>query len=733
LEFLIDKFKRGQVVKYKLNTSCSDLDHMNVNEVPVSPEQYKEIQNIQHKIFEMAAQRAVSSDILDELCLLAETLLPNSVASIILKDKNNGLLQMMYAPSISAEAVARFKNLKPGPRSGSCAKAVYQNKSQYVLNTFTDERWADVREVACDLNIRACWSTPIKDENNEAIGSFALSSFEHREPSIFHKMLLETAANIVSIVIKNAFNEKRVKIFTQSMENAKEGVIITDTDNKIIEVNKSFRDIYGYNDEDLLGKNPRVLSSGLHDKEFYIKMWEDTLTKGHWAGEITNILSNGRYITQWMSITSIANDDGSKNYLAIFSDLTELKKAQQEANYLAYHDQLTKLENKSKLVATLSENDFNYSLIHLDINNFNYINIAYGFEFGDKLLKHISKTFLEEFKTDGVFRINSDEFALLYREKIDLQEIIEEIQKYFYDNSFEINDVLLNISLNYGACECGVNILENAALSLKISKELGKNRYHIFDPKTDMLKKEDRNKFVTSNRLVLDALEKNMIVPYFQGIRDNRTGKIDKYEALVRIEIADKIVPPLEFLDSAKLSGLLTEITKVMIDKSFHVMQNREDTFSLNITEDDLSKNYLANYLTGKLQEYHIEASRVTLEILEGISASGKKSNLSQLNKLKEIGFLLAIDDFGAEYSNFERILDLEIDFLKIDAKYIKNIDTNKKSYEIVKSIANFAKNSNILCIAEYVHSKEVQAIVEDLDIEYSQGFYFSEPSSSCC
>ena len=136
--------------------------------------------------------------------------------------------------------------------------------------------------------------------------------------------------------------------------------------------------------------NHYLLAEITPNEDFYKKMWSDIEDKGHWAGEIINILSNNNYITQWMSISSIMNEDGTKNYLAIFSDLTELKKAQQEANYLAYHDQLTKLENKSKLVVTLSNNDSNYSLIHLDINNFNYINIAYGFAFGDKLLKKIS-------------------------------------------------------------------------------------------------------------------------------------------------------------------------------------------------------------------------------------------------------------------------------------------------------------------------------------------------------
>ena len=166
-----------------------------------------------------------------------------------------------------------------------------------------------------------------------------------------------------------------------------------------------------------------------------------------------------------------------------------------------------------------------------------------------------------------------------------------------------------------------------------------------------------------------------------------------------------------------------------MIDKSFKVMAQNNNRFSINITEDDLSRNYLVNYLEQKVAQYKIASQRVILEILEGVSLTGKQSNLAQLKQLKKLGFSLAIDDFGTEYSNFERILDLDIDFLKIDAKYIKDIDINKKSYEITRAIVFFAKNANIPCIAEFVHNDSVQKIVYELGIDYSQGYYFSEPA----
>ena len=167
-----------------------------------------------------------------------------------------------------------------------------------------------------------------------------------------------------------------------------------------------------------------------------------------------------------------------------------------------------------------------------------------------------------------------------------------------------------------------------------------------------------------------------------------------------------------------------------MIDKSFQTMANKKYTFSINITEEDLSLNYLVDFLDEKLIQYNINPSRVILEILEGISSDGKKNHILQLKELKEKGFAVAIDDFGTEYSNFERVLDLEIDFLKIDARYIKDIHTNKKSYEITKAIAFFAKNTGIPCIAEFVHNEAVQTIIKELGIEYSQGYLFSEPQA---
>lgn len=696
-------------------------------EIILSSDEYNQILNIQQQILEMIASHKQTSEILAKLCSLAESLLPNSVASIMLKNKETGLMSVRTAPSIPQNGQDRLENLKPGPHGGSCGNAVFRNQPQFVQNTFTDDRWENLRQVAVDFNICSCWSMPVRDKEKKSIGSFALSSFEHRAPNLFHIKLLRTAASIVSIILKDEEMEKRNKLFSNAMENSADGIVITDERNQIIEVNNAVTDIYGYSKEELIGKNPKMFASKEYSKNFYKTMWDNLNRDSKWSGEIVNKKKDGSLIPQWISITALHDENNlAHNYLAMFTDLTPLKEAQSKMEFMAYHDSLTNLYNKSYLEIILNTQK-DKTLILLNINNFSYINTAYGFDIGDEILINVSRILEKHFEIDTLCKINSDEFALVFNKRIAITEKILEIQDFFMKNLINIEKIKLNITFSYGAVSGKNNLLRKAASALKEAKENGKNRFEIFEQNSndDYLKREA---FINSTNLIKNALDNNQVVPFFQGIYDNSSNCITKYEALARIVLEDRVVSPYEFLEPAKLSGLLPEITKVMIDKTMKTMSNNNHEFSINITEDDLAEGYLNEYLDEKIAFYKINPKRVILEILEGVSSTGKKNHIKQLTLLKKRGFKIAIDDFGAEYSNFERILDLDIDYIKIDAKYIKDIDTNKRSYEIVKAISFFAKNVNIPCIAEFVHNESVQKFVKELGINYSQGYYFSQP-----
>ena len=584
-----------------LDNECISQTHTDLHPAPISQVEYNHILNMQQELLTLTAYESDTQIILNRLCQIAESLLPNAVASLMLYDKTKDSLYVKAAPTIPQEGWDAINGIVPGPHSGSCGNAVYHGEAQYIINTLEDERSRDFLETAKTFNLCSCWSMPIKNEDQESIGSFALSSFESRSPALFHKKLLEVCSTVATIVLKS---EK-----------------------------------------------------------------------------------------------------------------------------MALYDTLTTLKNKVSLQKDIHKNEFN-TLIFLDVNNFSYINSAYSFKIGDEILLIIAKMLEKLFSSENTYRINSDQFALLFKDKIDIQEIVIQVQNLFLDTTLTTRNINLKISFNYGGVYSDKDLLKHAALAVKKAKEKGKNRLFIYNKELDDSTK--RAAFIAMNSTIYDAFENDLIVPYFQGIYDNYQNKITKYEALVRIIKKDgTIISPYELLEVTRLSGLLPKLTQIMIEKSFKFMATNSFDFSINITEEDLNSQYLLEYLLEKSQKYNIEPYRVNLEILEGISATGKTDNISQLKKIKQRGFKISIDDFGAEYSNFERVLELDVDIIKIDARYIKNIDKDKKSYEITKAIANFAQNMQIAIIAEFVHSKDVQEIVKELGIDYSQGYYFSEPSAT--
>ncbi|WP_370279863.1 EAL domain-containing protein [Pontibacterium sp.] len=707
-------------------------------EVPMTVEELDQILKLQQELFASVARNDDHLSIIAQICALAEGFLPNAVASVMLLDPQTGLMNVLSAPSVPQQGIEALHGLKPGKSGGSCGNAVFSNQPVYVQDTFTDPRWADLRQIAYDFNLCSCWSTPVRNEKLEAIGSFALSSFEHRFPSAFHKRLLEVGAHIISIVLARQgqvedleASRKRIELMGTVLTQSSEGVLVTDEHNRIVETNAAFERITGYRNDEVRGRDPKLLSSGLQDTAFYERMWAELLLHDSWHGEITNMRKDGSALCQWMSLSVIRDPMGRiRNHVAVFTDLTELKAGKEKLVHALEHDQLTGLPNKSKLNMLLDEGTHNRSLLLLNVDNFSYINTGYSLAFGDKLLCAIARRLLEIEPEAQIFRINADEFALYFDREVDLVAANARVQKQFFSRQINVEDLGFNITFTAGGAVGHEGLASKAVQALRKARELGKNQFHLYAADSDEPDQAKRAEHIYWNGMLHDALANGGIEPYFQGIRDNRTGEIVKYEALVRLIEGGTVHSPYHFLEAARLSGLLPLITRRVIDRGFAQIAGTAIELSINVTEEDLNQHYLEQYLETKLAEYAVQPEQVTLEILEGVSSTGKKNHIKQLRALKARGYYLAIDDFGTEYSNFERILELNVDVVKIDAKYIKNIAEDNASYEITQAIVYFAKNAGIETVAEFVHSEAVQAIVEELGIEYSQGYLFSEPAS---
>ncbi len=391
-----------------------------------------------------------------------------------------------------------------------------------------------------------------------------------------------------------------------------------------------------------------------------------------------------------------------------------------------YYDNLTQSYSKEKFLAD-SELYKDKELVMLNMKNFSQINETYGFTVGDKILI-LSALRLETLLKRKIYRISSDEFIFI---SDSINADITNINQHLNDDPLHVNKGNLNLRISFSfAVVHGTedDPLRKLSLGIKQAKHEPYKMYVYY-------KEQDvKDEFIKFNAYLYDAIfsqQNARIIPYFQGVYNNKTGVIDKYEALARLEVNGEIYSPYYFIDIAKNSGFFTEITKIMIDKSFsYLAQHSKDiTISINITEDDLHSRKLKVYLLEKLALYQLKAEQVILEILEGVSTSGAKNNIIQLKELKEAGFKLSIDDFGVEYSNFERLSELDVDFIKIDGKYIKNLCTSEKSYKITKAISEFASSMDIEVVAEFVEDVKIQKSVIELGIEFSQGYYFSVPA----
>ena len=415
------------------------------------------------------------------------------------------------------------------------------------------------------------------------------------------------------------------------------------------------------------------------------------------------------------------------------SELEELiEKKTQELFYKSFHDSLTGLQNHFALNELLARAE-ELSLILLNVDNFGDINNAYGFKVGDHMLQEIAKLLnIVKPSNAKLFRLNSDEFVYIIEKKLakdSLIELLNSIEYFFNETEVDLDDhIQTRISFSIGVAQGrGGELLDQAKIAIMESREHNnRGSYSFFDEHSCFIEKQKANVYWIHK--IKDSISTGNLFPYYQPIINNKTCKIEKYECLARIDDLDTLIPPIRFMEAAKITGMLPHITRTIIQQSFEAFAKNEYEFSINITSEDLYTEYLEAFLLRNAKKYAIEPSRVVLEILEDITSLKEANTIKQLSSLREKGFKIAIDDFGSQSSNFSRLLEFSPDYLKIDGSFIKNLIDDEKSRIICEAIVLISHKSNIKVIAEYVHNQEVQELVKAMGIDYSQGFFFGKP-----
>lgn len=393
-----------------------------------------------------------------------------------------------------------------------------------------------------------------------------------------------------------------------------------------------------------------------------------------------------------------------------------------------YTDALTSLANRTKLLLDIEESQ-NAALALFDIDGFTDINDFYGYETGSHILREVAKNIAAFWQTQGsLYRYNSDKFALLANKTTQaeflsqVEMLLERLNTHVY--RFEEFAITLKLTtvLSFEPKE---NIIHSIDILLKEAK---KQNAHIlvYDKALKLEEKISNN--ILWNKKIREALLEDRFTTFYQPVYDNKSGKIEKYETLVRmIENDGSIVSPYAFLEIAKRSKQYISITKLVINKSFETFAPESNHFSINLSVEDILSEEIRALLFEKMKESRFH-HRVIFEIVESEEIEREQEVLRFIEEMKAFGCAIAIDDFGTGYSNFEKLCKLTPSYIKIDGSMIRDIDTNLDNEELVTTIIEFAKKRHLKTIAEFVHSKEVFHKVCALGIDYSQGYYIGEP-----
>gem|GEM_PF-1268838 len=556
--------------------------------------------------------------------------------------------------------------------------------------------------------------------------------------------------NIVMLNIQDISAEikhkEQLNLIAKVFETTSEGILITDSNSKIVMVNQGFTKITGYEAQESIGKKPSTLHSGWQDKLFYQKMWQTIQDSGKWEGEIWNRRKNGELYAEWLSIYRVADEQGkTSNYIGVFIDITEKKRTQEKINQLAYFDVLTGLPNRQLFTdriehaihkAKRTKNSL--ALLFFDLDNFKTVNDSLGHHAGDLLLKGVSQRINQIIRDSDTFaRLGGDEFTIILEDIKNKEHVVSVAEKIISSLAiaFSIENKEVYTSASIGACiypddaNSIEEMMQYADIAMYRAKETGKKGFEFY---TSSMNTEARRHMEIEIGL-RKAIEKDQLSLHYQPQVNIENNKILAVEALVRwIDPDIGFVSPGEFIPIAESSDLMGQIENWVIKtaasqlKQWH-QQGINICMSINISDHNFRKNNFVETTLAGIKTSGLDCAYFDLELTERIVMDTKES-YHKITQLKEAGFKLSLDDFGTGQSSLSYLKRFNIDKLKIDKSFVDDIPHDKQSCEIANAIVSLAQAMNMATVAEGIEDKQQMEYLCKIGCDSYQGYLFSKP-----
>jgi diguanylate cyclase (GGDEF)-like protein/PAS domain S-box-containing protein len=525
---------------------------------------------------------------------------------------------------------------------------------------------------------------------------------------------------------------------------------IVDANKHIIRVNEAFCRITGYTREEVIDCNPRLLSSGKHDADFYHTMWHSINTTGCWSGEIWNKRKNGDLFLEWITINAIKNEyDELVSYCSVFADISERKAVDEAIKRLSYYDDLTELPNRRSFKIKLNQEieqaekgQYGLAVLFLDLDNFKNINDTLGHEYGDLVLKETAVRLSQCVRdTDLIARLGGDEFTMCISPSVNntvVDNITKKILNEIATNPFQIYDEVIYLSVSIGVAiypdhgTAAPLLLKHADQAMFYAKEQGRNGFQFFRPSMEISAIEKR-KLIQDLRLAIKNKEFEL---FYQPIVELQTNALHKAEALIRWHHPEKgVIPPDSFIPIAEETDLINEIGdwvfKQAVCQSMLWRTRIHDQFQISINKsprefnkDKSVHNACLEYLA--TEEFPNDA--VAIEITEGVMMDSKIAIVKQLRSFHDKGIQISLDDFGTGYSSLSYLRKFDIDYIKIDRQFVQQVESSRDDQALCKAIIAMAHALDIKVIAEGIETVGQKTFLLNVGCDYGQGYLFSKP-----
>lgn len=571
-------------------------------------------------------------------------------------------------------------------------------------------------------------------------GAFARLERTRRSLTAAHAELSARHASLLAA-------EKQLELHATAFRSAHDGITLTDAEGNILDVNPAFTRITGYERDEVIGRNPRMLKSGRHDRAFYAAMWKSILETGSWRGEIWNRNKYGEIYPELLSISAVRDESGRiTNYVAVFADISRLKAQEKQLTQMAYYDALTELPNRVLLADRLEQGILQtrrsqtlMAVCYLDLDGFKAINDAWGHDAGDHLLIEMAKRLRAMLRGgDTVARLGGDEFVLLLLGLANVEEcnlamerlLAAILQPFVIDDQPQTLSASIGVALFPQDDSDAETLLRHADQAMYQAKQSGKNRYLIFDVERDYSVRTRQNRIAELRA----ALDRGEFVLHYQPKVDMRQGAIIGAEALIRWNHPQRgLAPPIEFLPIIENDDLIRELGEWVIETALTQMERWQAAglvlpVSVNVAGRHLQHHDFVEHLKQALARHPAVARRLELEVLETTAIEDVAKVSRIIEECHELGVGFSLDDFGTGYSSLTYLKRLPTRTIKIDQSFVREILSDTNNLVIVQGVIGLARAFQREVIAEGVETAEHGRLLLQLGCDLAQGYGIARP-----